>query len=437
MSELKFGTDGIRGKAGESPCTAEVGVAVGRAAVRLARVSSPGGRVRIVVGRDTRPSGPMLEAAVAAGIAAEGGDAMLVGVLPTSAVACSLASGHGDVGVMLTASHNPPEDNGFKVLGPGGRKLTDEESAQVEAWLVEDPRSAEPGTLRDAQHEAWEAYTGMLAKAVPERHLLNGRRIAVDLANGAASPMREWLVSEVPASFVFVGAGTGLPNDGVGSEHPERLQEIVRSERCDAGIAVDGDADRCRLVDETGALVDGDALAWLLTRGRNAHALAVTVMSTTALEASLPGVRIKRTPVGDKHLVQAIAAGEATLGCEESGHVVFDDALPTGDGLVTGLRALCIALRGGGTLSGAVAPFRPFPRKVTKVKVKARPKLEEVAPLQRASAEGEAALGANGRVFLRYSGTEPVLRVLVEGPDAAVVDQVSANVTAVARETLG
>lgn len=429
----RFGTDGIRGRAGEWPCTSEVGVAVGRAAVRLARTV---GGSRVCIARDPRESGPMLEAAIAAGVAGEGGTALLAGVLPTSGLACALRAGIADVGVMLTASHNPHTDNGFKVLGPGGRKLSDDETAAVERWLGEAPGTREPGTIRDAQAEAFEAYAAALSAAIPERTKLAGRRLAVDLANGAALPMRDWLLQELPCEVVFASDGTGRVNDGCGSEHPERLQEIVVSERCDAGLAVDGDGDRCRLVTEHGRIVDGDALAWLLARARGTRALAVTVMSNAALEPSLADVRVVRTPVGDRHLAEAIARGEATLGVEESGHVVFDDALPTGDGVVTGLRALSWALATAGSVAEAVAPFRPFPRKVTKVRVAQRPPLEEVEALQAARREHERQLGRGGRVFLRYSGTEPVLRILVEGEDEGAVARASAEVTRVATESL-
>jgi phosphoglucosamine mutase len=432
-SAVVFGTDGIRGVAGELPCTSEVGVAIGRAAVRLAR--EDGGN-RVLVARDTRPSGPMLEAAVVAGVTAEGGQCLLAGVLPTSGLAAALAAGLADTGVMLTASHNAWPDNGFKVLGRGGRKLSDAENHRVEDWLVSSPAPARPGGLADAHEEAWEVYGAALDRALPDRRHLRGRRLAIDLANGAAVPAQDWLLAEVPAAeIVFVGAGIGRTNDGVGSEHIEALQRVVRDERCDAGFAVDGDGDRCRVVTERGLVVDGDALAWLLARGRGDRSIAVTVMSNAALEPSLPGVRVVRTPVGDRHLAEAMAGTDVTLGCEESGHVLFHDALPTGDGLVTGLRALCLGLASG-ALSAAVAGFRPFPRELTKIAVARRRPLSEVPELASACAQGEAALGG-GRVFLRYSGTEPVLRVLVEGVDPDTVARVSADVTRVASETLG
>ena len=430
---VRFGTDGIRGQAGVTPITEEVGHALGRAAVRFAATF---GGSRVLVAKDTRPSGPKLEAAIAAGIAGVGGDAMLAGIVPTSGLAAVLAAGLGDVGVMITASHNAFEDNGFKVLGPGGRKLGDAENELFESWLAHPEMPTAAGRVDGVHGRAMAAYSAALVAALPMREALRGRRVAMDLANGAGVTVRRWLLDEVPAEWVFVGVGGGRTNEGCGSEHPEALRKAVLEHGCEAGLALDGDGDRCRIVAADGDLVDGDALAWLLARASGAKSIAVTVMSTTALEDSLPGVRVVRTPVGDRHLLEALARGEAELGCEESGHVVFSDALPTGDGLVTGIRALAHAFSTAGAVRSAVREFVPFPRVVTKVVVRERPPLDSVPALEGARQDGERALGPRGRVFLRYSGTEPILRLLVEGPDRDVVARVSADITRVATETL-
>jgi phosphoglucosamine mutase len=428
---VRFGTDGIRGKAGEHPCTAEVGVRVGRAAARLA---GRGSSTRVALAVDTRPSATMLEAAVAAGIMAEGAQCVRLGMLPTSGVATVIAEGLAHTGVMLTASHNPSEDNGFKVIGPGGLKLSDAESAAVEAWIADQSVGvASPGRIFDLREVGFGVYTRSLLAAVPALGRLTGRRIAFDLAHGAGVVLRDWLRTNLPAECVFVGDGGGVINDGFGSEHPEALAAAVVQHGCDAGLAIDGDGDRCRLIDASGTLVDGDSLAWLLACGGGVERMAVTVMSTTALEASLPGVVVERTPVGDRHLAAAIREG-AQLGCEESGHVLFHDALPTGDGLVTGLRALSYAFPAG-SLAEAIAEFRPFPRRSGKLRVSERLRLDTLPSLSAACAAGEATLGG-GRVFLRYSGTEPVLRILVEGPDSASVESVYAAVERAAREAL-
>jgi len=405
-------------------------MALGRALVRWMR--SRDSLPTIAVARDTRESGPVLEAAVCAGVAAEGGTALVLGVLPTSGLACALADGLADAGVMLTASHNPADDNGFKVLGPGGNKLSDEDNAWLERELAHPAEDHALGTIERV--DSTEAYFQRLEVATGDMSRLQGRRIAVDLANGAAVVVRRWL-EKWPVSWIFIGEG-GRINEGVGSEHPEALLEVVRRERCDAGFAVDGDGDRCRLVTPTG-LVDGDALAFLLAKASDASQIAVTVMSNAGLERALPGVQVVRTPVGDRHLAAVIQEGKASLGCEESGHVLFADGLPTGDGVLTALRAFIYAFTVFDGVELAIGGYRPFPKRLTKVRITARPPLDSVRPLMEAISEGEKTLGAGGRVFVRYSGTEPLLRILVEGGDAAAVEAVSADVTRVAMTALG
>lgn len=421
---VRFGTDGIRGVGGSFPCTPEVAVALGRAVARWGRV--------VLIARDPRPSGRMLEAAVAAGAAGGGAEVRMLGVLPTAGLSVALREGLGDVGVMLTASHNPPIDNGFKVLGAGGRKPTDAEIAQLEAWIAAPPTEGLPGQIL-ADLRGVPTWLAAVA-AVTDLRPLARRRIVIDLANGAGIVAADWLRERLGAEIL--GDGAGLPNDDVGSEHPEALQEAVRDCGADAGFALDGDGDRCRVVDAKGRLVDGDALAWLLARARGVDRLAVTVMSTGALEPALPGVSVIRVPVGDRHLLAALADGRAQMGAEESGHVVFSDALPTGDGLVTGLRALAAAFGAAPTVAEAVAPFVPFPRRLLAVRTARRAPIDDVPGLVGAIADGERAL-VGGRVFVRWSGTEPVLRVLTEGPDAERVVVVAEAIAAAARAGLG
>jgi phosphoglucosamine mutase len=357
-------------------------------------------------------------------------------MLPTSALGAGLANDLADVGVMVTASHNPYLDNGFKVLVSGGRKLTEDETAQFETWLSEPPADGPMGTLIDVHQATRLAYYTALSDALPRRNRLAGRRIAVDLANGAGRASRDWLEAQVPVEWVFVGDDPdGLPNDGVGSEHPEALARAVVEHRCDAGIALDGDADRCRLVDEKGQTVPGDAIPWLLTRALGHSSLAVTVMSNGALELALSGTRIVRTPVGDRHLAYVMAEQGIPLGAEESGHVLFADGLPGGDGLVTGLRTLGLALQVGG-LSDIVGRFDLLPSRKAKVPITTKPPLDSLPDLQRAVKKAEDALGPGGRVFLRYSGTEPVLRILVEGQDVDEVERVTAEMEELVRTAL-
>ena len=257
---IRFGTDGIRGTAGAAPITAETGVRVGRAAVRLARQL---GGDRVMISRDTRPSGMMLEHAVAAGVSAAGGQAILAGILPTSGLMANRKDGAAEVGVMLTASHNPVQDNGFKVIGSAGRKLNDAAIAQFEEWIGQGPMEMEPGAIHLRSLASTNTYLRELAEACPQQDQIRGAKIAIDLANGAGTVVMRWLQEHYSGvDWVVVGADGGKINDGVGSEHPDLLSQTVVEHGCMAGFAVDGDADRCILVDERGERVSGDALAW-------------------------------------------------------------------------------------------------------------------------------------------------------------------------------
>ncbi len=433
MSDVVFGTDGVRGVAGAWPIVPEVGWRLGSAVVGLS-----GAGARVVVGHDTRPSGPALEEAVVHGVLAAGGVPIRAGTVPTAALQVALADGLADIGVMITASHNPAADNGFKVLLEGGRKPDDERAADLERRIA--AAGPPPTPLGDPQLPpiALAVLTGWLVRIdaeVRQRPGTLGRRLVIDLANGSLAPHRATLEALVPGHVFWLGIGPGAINDGCGSEHPELLAATVRAIGADAGLAVDGDADRVRLVDGSGAEVPGDALTWLLARHQQVPAVAVTVMSTTALEAGLPGVRVVRTPVGDRHLRAAMERESIPLGAEESGHVLFADH-PGGDGLLAGLRVLEAAFASARTVADAVAPFRVFPRRLTKVTVAQRTPVAEVPAVQAAITRGEQLLGPAGRVFVRYSGTEPVLRLLVEGPDAEVVARVSDTVTTAARAAL-
>lgn len=389
----------------------------------------------VVIGRDPRSSGYRLAEAVASGVRGSGGRPVDGGVVPTAAVQVALAEGIGRVGVMITASHNPDGDNGFKLLGVGGRKPDDDTCVTLAAWMDEEPRSrATPPGEELVDGSVARAWLRALAARCPELSALAGKRVAIDLGNGAASPHREALERWLPCQVVWLGA-SGRVNDGCGTEHLETLRDAVISSACDAGFALDGDADRCRLVDERGAEVAGDAMTWLLARSLDVSRLAVTVMSNGALEGLLPGVAVVRTPVGDRHLREAMDRDGIALGAEESGHVLFGDH-PGGDGILTGVRALCAAWRRAHAVSAATAGFVAWPRRTARVRVSARPALDELVELQDARRVGEAALGRAGRVHLRYSGTEPVLRILVEGRDSQVVDRVHEQVVAAARAAL-
>ena len=427
----RFGTDGMRGTAGRGPFTYEGGVRIGRSALRLAR--EHGGK-RVVVGMDTRPSSGDLADGVVAGITGDGGTAVFAGVQPTGALAFAIDTGLADIGVQVTASHNPAADNGFKVLGQQGRKLDDATIELFESWLREPvDETTATGRFLDAKSQVHLAWVYAAERALVELDKLAGVPLAVDLANGAATRCADWVRDKVPASITLIGNGEGRINDGVGSEHPKALQDLVASRRCSAGLAVDGDGDRCLLVDETGAVVPGDALAWLLATRMGVKHLVVTEMSNGALETCLPAVNVHRVGVGDRQLREAMDLNGWPLGCEESGHVLFHD-LAGGDGLITGLKALTLLDRGE-RLSEAIRGFQPLPRKVSKVRISKRPELSEVTPIQEAVKMAKGLLGPGGRVFLRYSGTEPVLRILVEGK-ASAVDTAATRIALAAAEAL-
>ncbi len=429
---MKFGTDGIRGVAGEPPITPEVARSLGHAATRYARAL--GGR-RVVVGHDTRPSGPGLAAEVAEGVVRAGGICLEAGLATTPAVTLAVHDGLADVGVVVTASHNPVGDNGFKVVGAQGRKLDEAGCAAIEGWLAEPDALGEGGHRVDAAADVADGWRRQVRAAVASPSSLEGRRIAVDLAAGAGCTAAPWLGEALGAEVVLLGVD-GVINDGCGSEHLGALSAAVLEHDCEAGLAIDGDGDRCRLVDGHGRPVPGDAVLWLLARAYEVAGLAVTVMSSAALEASLPGVRVVRTPVGDRFVREAMDAHGLPLGGEESGHVLFAD-VSAGDGLVAGIRALAAAFSAADTLAAAVESFVALPRELGKVRVARRPPLDEVAELRTAQEAALARLGPHGRVFLRYSGTEPVLRILVEGPDRQVVSEVAEQVAAEAERVLG
>lgn len=424
---IKFGTDGIRGRAGAFPCTVDTALRIGRAAVQICERPTP----VVMVARDTRASGATFEAALLAAISQAGGEAISAGILPTAGLMANIAAGEAEIGIMITASHNPHPDNGFKLIGPNGKKLTAEMADRVELLIAEGQHLEQIGSVTQASLAARSLYFEALQSVAPEPKELYGLKIAVDLSNGAASSCIRWLEERYAGTeWVWLGRGDGLINHGVGSEHPEHLAAAIVEHDCMGGFAVDGDADRCVVVDECGDVVAGDALTWLLAREMSLEALAVTIMSNVGLERSLPGIRIVRTPVGDKHLSRVMDEEGIALGAEESGHVLFLDGLPGGDGLLTGLRSMAIAARSEQGLSGSFSGYLPMPRMKGKVGINQRVPLTELPEVQTFLASAEQRLGG-GRVLLRYSGTEPVLRILVEGSDVAVTRSVYSEIEAI------
>ncbi len=445
MPRVRFGTDGVRGLANDT-LTPEVALAVGRAAVTLS-----GGRP-VLIGRDTRRSGTMLEAAVAAGVCAAGADAVLLGVVPTPAVAVASAA-EDTVGVVISASHNPYGDNGLKLFAPGGRKLTDDEQSGVETVIAEalvpggspGPTGAGVGVVRH-DDTALERYATAVEAALEGRRL-DGLRVVVDCAHGADSVVAPQVLTRLGAQVeVLADApdGTNI-NDGVGSTHPESLQAAVTASGADLGVAFDGDADRVLAVDERGRLVDGDQIMAMCAvdlhaRGRLAgDTLVVTVMSNLGLHHAMraAGIRVVATSVGDRYVLEAMAAGGHSLGGEQSGHLVFADHATTGDGLLSAV-VLCDLVRrsGRGLADLADSSMVRLPQVLRNVRVD-RP-LPDVAELLAGPVgEANARLGDSGRVLLRPSGTEPVVRVMVEAPTVEEADEVAAALVAAVEALAG
>jgi len=436
---LRFGTDGVRGVA-NLDLTPELVVALGRAAARVL------GAERFLIGRDTRRSGPMLEAALAVGLASEGATVASLGVVPTPAVAHACAQ-QGSAGAMISASHNPFTDNGIKLFSAGGRKLPDELEARLEAALDHLVRGAGPGdqALTGTDVGTLAATPGHVASyadavvASIEGRDLKGMRLVIDCANGSATTIAPEVLRRVGAEVVVLHAdpdGRNI-NDSCGSTHPEDLQRAVTDNDAHAGLAFDGDADRVLAVDAAGALVDGDQVIGICAidlrdRGRlRGDAIAVTVMSNLGLRRAMEarGIAIVETAVGDRSVLDALDAGGFSLGGEQSGHVIFRDLATTGDGLLTGVQLLDAVNRSGRSLSELAAVVARMPQVLRNVRVAAKgfdPSPFIASELAAAVAE----LGTDGRVLVRASGTEPLVRVMVEATTQSQADAIASRLVA-------
>jgi phosphoglucosamine mutase len=445
-----FGTDGIRGVANEFPMTPEVALKVGAAVTWWA---SRGGRpARVVIGKDTRLSGYMLETALAAGVCSQGGRVMLTGPLPTPAIAYVVQSMRADVGVVISASHNPYADNGIKVFGPDGFKLPDAAEAEIEA-LMDDPRlvtarRTEGGIGRAEKIEdARGRYVTFVKGTFPKSLRLDGLRIVVDGAHGAAYRVAPLVFSELGADVTAIGVkpnGRNI-NDRCGALHPEALAAEVVKRKAHMGIALDGDADRLIVVDEAGKVVDGDAIMAICARrmldaGTLAHNTVVaTVMSNLGLERALAslGVKLVRTSVGDRYVVEAMRAHGYNFGGEQSGHLVFLDHATTGDGLIAALQVVGALVTAQRPLSDIAADaMQRVPQVLVNATLKSRRALDLMPRSQAAIRAAQARLGDAGRVLVRWSGTEPKLRVMVEGEDEAVIRQMADELIDTARKEL-
>ncbi|WP_182087101.1 phosphoglucosamine mutase [Aureimonas sp. ME7] len=435
MTKSYFGTDGIRGRANRHPMTAEIAMKVGMAAGLAFRRGSY--RHRVVIGKDTRLSGYMLENAMVAGFTAAGVDVFLLGPMPTPAVAMLTRSLRADIGVMISASHNPFDDNGIKLFGPDGYKLSDEVEREIESLLETDlsKRLADGTSLGRAKRidGVHDRYIEFAKRTLPREFSLEGLRVAIDCANGAGYKVSPGVLWELGAEVVSIGVepnGTNI-NLNCGSTSPAALKAKVREVRADIGIALDGDADRVLIVDEQGEVVDGDQImavigeAWAEDGRLAAGGVVATIMSNLGLERFLNErqIQLARTKVGDRYVVEHMRQHGYNVGGEQSGHIVLSDFGTTGDGLVSALQVLAVVRKAGGTVSEVCRKFTPVPQVLKNIRFSGGAPLERER-VQSAIAQGRDRLGETGRLVIRPSGTEPLIRVMAEGDDPSLVGNV-------------
>lgn len=430
MNRRYFGTDGVRGPFGGPLVNPAFAARLAAAAGTWIRRTRPEASAHpVLIGRDTRASGEALLAAVADGLRAAGLVPVSLGVLPTPAVARAVRSSSSALGVVITASHNPAQDNGIKFFGPGGMKLTDADEVAIEACLAETVPAS--GAAPEIRAGAAQEYAAAAAALLPAG-ALRGWRIVLDTAHGATCPTSPGVLCQLGAEVVGLGDqpdGANI-NAGVGSEHPAQLATRVLATGARLGIAHDGDGDRCVLCDELGAVLDGDeimtilALHALATGRLRQNLLVTTVQSNLGVDAAVTaaGGRVRRTAVGDRYVIECMTAEGATLGGESSGHIICADVSPTGDGLIAALRVLEVMRATGKPLSALRRGLRKFPQLTSAIAVREKLPLENCPTIRATIAALESELGSQGRILVRYSGTEPKLRLLAEGPDQGTVE---------------
>ena len=435
MKRRYFGTDGIRGQSNTFPMTPDLAMRVGIAVGTIFRRGSH--RHRVVIGKDTRLSGYMLENAMVAGFTAAGIDAFVLGPIPTPAVAMLTRSLRADIGVMISASHNPYEDNGIKLFGPDGYKLSDDLEMQIEDLLERDlgPQLATADNIGRAKRidGVHDRYIEFAKRTLPRDVTLQGLRVAIDCANGAAYKVAPAVLWELGADVVTIGNepnGTNI-NLNCGSTHPAALQKKVDEVRADIGIALDGDADRVIIVDENGDIIDGDQLmavvaeSWAEDETLKGDGIVATIMSNLGLERFLQskGLNLARTKVGDRYVVEHMRQHGYNIGGEQSGHIVLSDFGTTGDGLVAALQILACVKRTGKTVSEVCRRFEPVPQLLKNVRYSGGKPLEDNV-VRQAIADAEQELSRHGRLVIRPSGTEPLIRVMAEGDDRSQIERI-------------
>jgi len=450
MNRKLFGTDGIRGVANVDPMTGEVAIQLGRAIAHIFKEVK--GRHRIVIGKDTRLSGYMLETALASGICSMGADVMLVGPLPTPGIAFITTSMRANAGVVISASHNPYYDNGIKIFSQDGFKLPDETEHRIEDLILSNhlhslrPTAKEIGKAHRID-DAIGRYVVFLKNTFPNHLTLDGLRIALDCANGAAYRVAPTVLEELGAEVISMGVDPDGENINAhcGSLYPEMVSRLVLEKGADIGIALDGDADRIVFVDGKGKEVDGDyilaicALQMLSANSLKKRTLVTTVMSNIGLDRTIKnaGGKVIRTQVGDRYVVEEMIRGDYNLGGEQSGHTIFLDYNTTGDGILTALQVLAIMKQKERSLEEMARVMEPLPQVLYNVKVKEKRNLSEFPEIQERIRDIEKILEQSGRILIRYSGTEPVLRIMIEGEDEARLDRFAQDLVELVTKRLG
>ncbi|MDQ3212780.1 MAG: phosphoglucosamine mutase [Acidobacteriota bacterium] len=449
MSQRLFGTDGVRGRAGDYPLDHETVARLGGALVRAMGGRQSGGRrLRFLVGRDTRESGEWIERELARGVHSAGGEIITAGVIPTPAVAYVTRAMGFDAGIVISASHNPFEDNGIKVFSGKGEKFTERLEREVEAiihdasWTVSGPADV-PVESTDVV----DAYIAHALRALPEPRRLGAFRLAIDTANGATTTVAPRLFTQLGFDVIVIGAEPDGRNINLdcGSTHPEALARTVRDRGCRMGVAFDGDGDRAIFVDASGKVVDGDAV--LLMCGRHwkaqglleGNAVAATVMSNIGLELALrdSGIELVRCAVGDKYVMEEMLKRGLSIGGEQSGHIIFSDHLFTGDGIATALSVLRVMADTSRELADLAAELVTFPQVLVNVRVREKKDLASIPAIAATMARIERQLDGAGRLLVRFSGTEPLLRVMIEGKDQQEIQAWATEIATAAKEHLG
>ena len=447
MAQL-FGTDGIRGIANQFPITPEVALRIGRAIARILKAQIPG-QHKVVIGKDTRVSGYMLETALTSGLVSEGARVLLTGPVPTPAVAHLTRSMACDAGIMLTASHNPYQDNGIKIFGPDGFKLNDSLEEQIEAMILDESLPPSPDSKIGKAvriDDATGRYIEFAKSSIGDQSL-KGLKVIVDCAHGAGYILGPLIFEELGAEVVKIGTtpdGYNI-NQGVGSLHPEQAAEFVKASGADLGICLDGDADRVIFVDGNGDVVSGDRILCLCAKALKAsgklrgETLVTTVMSNLGLRDALAedGIGLVQTQVGDRHVLERMRTGNYSFGGENSGHLIFSDFATTGDGIVSALMVLSIIKSSGKSLAQLADCMTEYPSELVALPVHRKPPLKSVPEIAQAMQHAEQTLGENGRILVRYSGTEKKLRILVEAKESQLARSCCDAITEAAHQTIG